>query len=64
MFLASLDGFGPVTGVLVFVVEETTNTELFDGGSIPASPVADARGLVAEDTVLPVTDSGALRRIF
>lgn len=63
MLLASFNSLWPVTGVFLFVVEESTDTELFNGRSVPASPVADARRLMTEDTVLPVTNSSSLRRI-
>ena len=54
MFLASLDGLGPIASVFLFVVEEAADTELFSGGRVPAGPVTDAGGLVSEDAVLPV----------
>ena len=57
MFLASLDGLGPIASVFLFVVEQTTDTELFSGSRVPAGPVTDARRLVSEDTVLPVARS-------
>ena len=55
MFLATVDVVGPVAGVGVFVVEETTNAELLRGSSVPAGPVPRAGRLVAEDAVEPVT---------
>jgi len=61
MFLASFDGLGPIASVLLFVVEETTDTELFDGCAVPAGPVTDAARFVSENTVLPVTRSVANR---
>jgi len=63
MLLASFNSLWPVTSVLLFVVEESTNTELFNGCSVPASPVTDARRFVTENAVLPVTNSSSLRRI-
>ena len=63
MFLASLDGFGPVAGVLLLVVEQTADAELFDGRAVPAGPVADARRFVTEDAVLPVARADADGRI-
>ena len=57
MFLASLDGLGPIASVFLFVVEQTTDTELFSSSRVPAGPVTDARRFVSEDTVLPVTRS-------
>lgn len=64
MFLASFNGFGPIASVFLFVVEKTTNTELFNGCAVPASPIADAARFVAENAVFPVTRSGANRRIY
>ena len=63
MFLASLDGLGPIASVFLFVVEQTADAELFDGGSVPAGPVADAGRFVAEDAVLPVARAAADGRV-
>lgn len=63
MLLASFDGLGPVASVFLFVVEQTTDTELLSGGGVPAGPVADARRFVSEDTVLPVARSYADGRV-
>jgi len=63
MFLASFDGFGPIASVFLFIVEQTTNTKLFNGRAVPASPITDTAGFVSENTVLPVTRSVADRRI-
>jgi hypothetical protein len=57
MFLASLDGLGPIASVLLFVVEQAADTELLSGRRVPAGPVADAGGFVSEDAVLPVARS-------
>ena len=63
MFLASLDGLGPVASVFVLVVEQTSDTELFDGRVVPAGPVADAGGFMAKDAVVPVANSATSWRI-
>jgi hypothetical protein len=44
----------PVTAVSLFVVQESADAELLSRGSVPASPVACAGCLVAEDSVQPV----------
>lgn len=59
VLLATLNGLGPVASVLLFVIKETANAELFGGGSVPAGPVADARRLVTEDAVFPVARASA-----
>jgi len=61
MFLASFDGLGPIASVFLFVVEQTTDTELFDGRTVPAGPITNAARFVSENTVFPVTRSGANR---
>lgn len=61
MFLASLDGLRPIASVLLFVVEKTTDTELFNGCAVPAGPVTDAARFVSENTILPVARSVADR---
>jgi len=60
MFLAAGNILRPVAGVSLLVVEQSTNTELLGGGSVPAGPVASAGGLVAEYSVQPVTVLRAL----
>lgn len=55
VLLAALHVLGPVTGVGLFVVEQTADTELLGGRAVPAGPVAGAGRLVAEDAVEPVT---------
>merc|ERR1719384_1993948 len=60
MFLAASNILRPVAGVGLLVVEQSTNAELLGGRSVPAGPVASAGGLVAEDSVQPVTVLGAL----
>lgn len=55
VLLASSYILRPVTCVCLFIVKESTNTELLGGGSIPASPVAGAGCLVTEDAIEPVT---------
>ena len=66
MFLTPIDILGPVTGVGVLIVQQTTDAQLFSGGSIPAGPVPRAGRLVAEDAVQPVTvlrtDRGVCRK--
>lgn len=54
MFLAAINILRPVAGVGVLIVEQTSNAELFRGGSIPAGPVPGAGSLVPEDAVQPV----------
>lgn len=51
MFLAALDVLRPVTAMAVFVVEQTTNAELFRCSAVPAGPVPRAGRLVTEDSV-------------
>ncbi len=63
MLLATSNILWPVTGVGLLVVQQATNTELFSGCSVPARPVPGAAGLVAENSVQPVTVLGALGRI-
>lgn len=63
VLLAALNGLGPVTGVFVLVVKETSDTELFGGGVVPAGPVTDAGRLMTEDAVVPVADSSASWRV-
>jgi len=60
MFLAASNILRPVAGVSLLVVEQSTNTELLCGGSVPAGPVASAGGLVPEYSVQPVTVLRAL----
>ena len=60
MFLAASNILRPVAGVSLLVVEQSTNTELLGGGSVPAGPVASAGGLVPEYSVQPVTVLRAL----
>jgi len=60
MFLAASNILRPVAGVSLLVVEQSTNTELLGGGSVPAGPVAGAGGLVPEYSVQPVTVLRAL----
>ena len=54
MLLTSSDILGPVASVSVLVVEQSSDAKLFGGGSVPARPVASARGFVTEDSVKPV----------
>lgn len=54
MLLAAFDVLGPVTSMGLLVVQKTSDTELFGGGSVPAGPVASAGGLMAEDSVEPI----------
>lgn len=63
MFLAAADVFGPIAGVLLFAVQESSGTELLGGGAVPARPVADARLFVTEDSVLVVAWAHRDRRI-
>lgn len=53
--MASSDVLRPVAGVRFFVVEEAADAKLLGGRAVPTSPVAGARGLVAKNTVKPVT---------
>ena len=64
MFLAAGNILRPVAGVSLLVVEQSTNTELLGGGSVPAGPVASAGGLVPEYSVQPVTVLRALGGIW
>ena len=64
MFLAAADVFGPIAGVLLFAVQESSGTELLGGGAVPARPVADARLFVTEDSVLVVAWAHRDRRIY
>lgn len=51
MFLASYNVLRPITSVCLFVVEKSTNAELFGGSAVPAGPVPGAGRLVTEDAV-------------
>lgn len=53
----------PVTGMSLLVVQQTTNTELFGGSSIPAGPVPGTGRLMSKDAIQPVTVLSALRWI-
>lgn len=55
MFLASIYIFWPVTGVGVFVVKKSSNTELFRGSTIPTGPISGTGSFVAENSIQPVT---------
>lgn len=59
MFLASVYILGPVTGVGAFVVQKSTDAQLFCGGAVPACPISCARSLVSEDAVQPVAVLGS-----
>ena len=63
MFLTSFDVLRPIAGSGPLVVQKSTDAQLFRGRAIPASPVASARCLVAENTVEPVTVIGRDRWI-
>lgn len=63
MLLASIDVLRPVAGMGPLVVEESTNTQLFGGGSVPAGPVPGAGSLVAENAVQPVAVLGLDGRV-
>lgn len=54
MLLTTVDIFRPIATVSILVVEQTADTKLLGGSSIPAGPVAGARGLVSENAVQPV----------
>jgi hypothetical protein len=54
MFLATLNVLGPVARMSAFVVQETTDAELFSGGSVPTCPIPGARSFMAEDAIEPV----------
>ncbi len=64
MLLTASNILRPVAGVSLLVIQEAADAELFCRGSIPASPVACARGLVSENPVQPVAMLGALWRIY
>ena len=63
MLLAASDILRPIAGMGVLVVKESSDAKLFSGGSVPARPVASARGFVTEDSVKPVAMFRADRRI-
>ena len=63
MFLAAADVFGPIAGVLLFAVEQSSGAELLGGSAVPARPVTDAGLFVAEDAVLVVARAHSDRRI-
>jgi len=54
VLLAACNIGWPITSMSFFVVEKSTNTELFSCGSVPASPVASAGSFMAKDTIQPV----------
>ena len=54
MFLATSYVLGPVASVSLLVVKQSSDAELFRGGSVPAGPVAGARGFVPENPIQPV----------
>ena len=58
VFLAAFHIFRPVTRMWPFVVEQTSDAELFGGGAVPASPIPGAWSLVSEYSVQPVTMFG------
>lgn len=59
MLLATVYVLGPIAGMGSFIVEQTTNAQLFSGGSIPAGPVTGAGGFVPEYPVKPVAMIGS-----
>lgn len=63
MFLASLDVFGPIATVGIFIVQQTADAQLFGGRSIPTSPVTSARRLVTEYAIQPIAMIGGYRSI-
>jgi len=64
MFLAARHILGPVAGMGLLVVKESSNAELLCCCPVPAGPVARAGSLVAEDAIEPVAVLSALWRIF
>jgi hypothetical protein len=54
VLLAALDIVWPVARVSLLAVKKTSDAKLLGGGSVPAGPVAGARGLVSENTIQPV----------
>jgi len=60
MLLATSNILRPVTGMGLLIVEQTSDAELFRGGSIPAGPVSGARGLMTKYSIQPVAMLGAL----
>jgi len=63
MFLAARHILGPVAGMGLLVVKESSNAELLCCCPVPAGPVARAGSLVAEDAIEPVAVLSALWRI-
>lgn len=55
MFLTSIHVLWPVARSRVLVIQQPSDAKLLGGRSIPTGPVSRAAGLVAEDTVQPVT---------
>lgn len=64
MLLTAINILGPVTGVSILVVQQTTDAELFSGSAVPAGPVASAGSFVPEDTVQPVAMLRANWRVY
>jgi len=55
MFLTSTNILGPITGVSLFIVQETTNAKLFSSSTIPTSPITSTRCFVSKYAIKPVT---------
>lgn len=55
MFLASINIFGPIARMGMFIIQKSTNAQLFRGSSIPACPVTGAWCFMPENTIQPIT---------
>ena len=58
MFLTSTNILGPITGMSLFVVQETADAKLFSSSTIPTSPITSTRSFVSKYAIKPVTVFG------
>lgn len=63
MLLAAIYVFRPIAAMSILIVQQTTDAQLFRCSSIPARPIASARGLMTEYSIEPVAVFRSLRRI-
>lgn len=64
VLLAAAHVLRPVAGMGLLVVKQAPDAKLLGGRSVPACPVAGARGFMSENAVEPVAVLGANRGIY